>query len=138
MLPNNHSEHGRRSPGGEGECFFNRKLYRLYSFCAVPRCDRAMRDVGSSLGSFLRPSAAVALPTATVLAHPTSRWLLQPRQPQGLLPPPPPLPFPMDDFTDMEPPEVSFWGMVVKPGKVSKTTIPEGVQLHVSAVRFES
>jgi hypothetical protein len=44
----------------------------------------------------------------------------------------------MDDFTDMEPPEVSFWGMVVKPGKVSKTTIPEGVQPHVSAVRFES
>ncbi len=26
-------------------------------------------------------------------------------------------------------------GMVVKPGKKSKTTIPESVQLHISAVR---
>ena len=31
------------------------------------------------------------------------------------------------------PPEVSFWGMVVKPGKMSKTTIPDSVQLHISA-----
>ena len=27
-------------------------------------------------------------------------------------------------------------GMVVKPGKKSKTTIPESVQLHISAVRL--
>ena len=40
----------------------------------------------------------------------------------------------MDD--EMAPPDVSFWGMVVKPGKKSKTTIPAEVQLHVSTVRI--
>jgi hypothetical protein len=33
-------------------------------------------------------------------------------------------------------PLVRTAGMVVKPGKKSKTTIPESVQLHISAVRI--